>query len=81
MPICAKLEYVSRWGEYMENDMLLVSTREAARLLGVGVSTLRLWQCDGHGPRPIHIGRPDAKRRTLRYRLADIRSWAGGADE
>lgn len=63
----------------MDNDTLLVTVREAMRLLGVGSrNTLWAWERDGHGPQPIHIGRAGAKKRTIRYRRSDLLSWISG---
>ena len=62
----------------MGNDSLLVSVKEAMRLLRVGRNTLWAWEKLGHGPKPIHIGRPDAKRRTIRYRRDEIEALARG---
>jgi predicted DNA-binding transcriptional regulator AlpA len=63
----------------MENDnSLLVTTEEAQRLLRVGRNTLWAWERDGHGPQPVHIGRPGAQRRTIRYRRDEIEALARG---
>ena len=46
---------------------LLVSTKDAALLLGLKSQTLRKWAMDGSGPiQPIKIGN------RLRWRLSDI---------
>jgi excisionase family DNA binding protein len=48
------------------NDVLL-SRREAARLLGVSESTLAGWKCNGRGSIPcVKIGR------LVKYRRADL---------
>jgi hypothetical protein len=66
----------------MGNDeSLLLTVEEAARLLRVGRNTLWAWERRGHGPEPIHVGSQDAKRRTLRYRRADLIDFIGGSDE
>jgi hypothetical protein len=60
------------------NEALLVDRKTAAQLLGCGRSTLAEWERDGHGPQPVSVGRPGAKRRTLRYSLQALREFASG---
>jgi predicted DNA-binding transcriptional regulator AlpA len=79
MLIYVMLSLSNERGLRMEHDdTLLVDGREAARLLGVGRSTLAEWERDGHGPQPIHVGRPGAKRRTIRYSVESLRDFARG---
>jgi excisionase family DNA binding protein len=47
----------------------LLSTKEAARLLGVHHNTLCKWRIRGVGPRFIKAGN------TVRYRGSDIEAW------
>jgi predicted DNA-binding transcriptional regulator AlpA len=61
----------------MDNDTLLVTVKEAMRILRVGRNTLWNWDRAGYGPEPIHVGRPGARRRSLRYRRADLLDWIG----
>jgi len=50
----------------------LISAREAASLLAVGVSTFYDWLKSGRlDVRPMHLG-----KRAVRYRAADILAWA-----
>jgi len=51
----------------VESEML--STREAAALLGVPEATLRYWRYTNQGPRSFRVGRP------VRYRRADVLAW------
>lgn len=44
----------------------LIGEIEAARLLGVRVSTLRKWRIEGRGPRFVHVGR------AVRYDPAEL---------
>lgn len=48
---------------------LLLTTEQAARLLGVPASTLAYWARLGRGPRAVRIGR------FRRYRRIDIEAW------
>jgi excisionase family DNA binding protein len=47
----------------------LLSTKEAARLLGVHPNTLSKWRIRGTGPRFIKAGN------MIRYRKSDIEAW------
>jgi predicted DNA-binding transcriptional regulator AlpA len=55
---------------------LLVDARELARLLGIGLRTLRSHDSAGRLPRPVRIGG------SVRWRVAEIRLWldAGAPD-
>lgn len=56
---------------------LLLSVKAAARLLELDPMTLWRMSRAGHGPQPIHVGSPQAKRKTLRYKHADLVAWIG----
>jgi excisionase family DNA binding protein len=51
----------------IDNEDRLLTAAEAARLLGLQVSTIRKMTCMGHLP----VVRPTAKR-CVRYRLSDL---------
>ena len=42
---------------------------EVSYFLGVPVSTLYHWRCEGQGPRSCRLGRH------VRYRAADVQAW------
>ena len=48
----------------------IFTTPQAARYLGVGESTLRLWRETGGGPRYFRAG-----DRLIRYRRVDLDAW------
>ena len=50
-------------------DEVNLTTKQAARLLGLSVSTLNKWRCYGTGPRFLKLGR------AVRYRKMDLRSF------
>ncbi|WP_223476742.1 helix-turn-helix domain-containing protein [Oricola indica] len=54
------------------SEPILISTKEAARLLGLSTSTLEKWRFYRveDAPPVVRIGR------ACRYRLSDIRAWA-----
>ncbi|MDP3966662.1 MAG: helix-turn-helix domain-containing protein [Nocardioides sp.] len=58
-------------------DHRLLTSHEAALLLGVPVATLRTWRSRrrGYGPRAVQIGG------SIRYRLADLLAWIDGHTE
>jgi predicted DNA-binding transcriptional regulator AlpA len=56
-----------------ENLPNLLSSREAASLLGVRPLTLRKWRCDGTGPRFVRLG--TGRRSRAAYRLSDLEAW------
>lgn len=57
------------------NERRLLSTREAAELLGVTVRCLEGWRaCSSNGPRFIRLS-TGAHCRAVRYRLADLEAW------
>jgi predicted DNA-binding transcriptional regulator AlpA len=59
---------------------LLLTVEQAMRLLGVrSRNTMWRWSRAGHGPQPVNVGQPDAKRRTLRYRRQDVLMFIGGS--
>lgn len=47
----------------------LLTTREAARVLGMAEITLRKWRIHGTGPRFIRCGA------NIRYRITELDSW------
>jgi predicted DNA-binding transcriptional regulator AlpA len=67
----------------METDQqsLLMTAAETARELRVGRATLWAWARDGHGPQPVDVSRPGARRRTVRYRRADVLAFIGASHE
>lgn len=50
---------------------ILVSARQAAALLGIGLRTLRTWDAAGRLPEPVRLS-PGC----VRWRLAELREWA-----
>jgi predicted DNA-binding transcriptional regulator AlpA len=62
----------------VDNESLLLTTKEVQGLLRVSRNRLWAWEQAGHGPMPIHIGRPGAQRRTIRYRRDEIEALARG---
>ena len=52
------------------SDLVLISQREAARLLASSVATLRRWRRSGDGPPWVRLG-----ERLVRYDMADLRRW------
>ncbi len=53
------------------SNSAFVSTAEAARILNVNVSTLKVWRVRGTGPRFRRWGR------LIRYHLDDLEDFAG----
>jgi predicted DNA-binding transcriptional regulator AlpA len=51
-----------------------LTSRQAARLVGVADETLRTWRVRGQGPRFLKF--PSG---TIRYRRSDVESWIQGA--
>jgi predicted DNA-binding transcriptional regulator AlpA len=56
--------------EVMLGDDVVLSTAEAARIIGVSGKTLELWRSQGSGPRWINIG-----PRGVAYRVGDLRAY------
>ena len=63
----------------IESDCLL-TTRDAARLLAIGVGTMKFWRCRKHdaGPDFIRVGgrirySPEALRRYIRMRTVRVK--------
>ena len=48
-----------------------VSTAEAARMIGVKAHTLRVWRCQGRGPKYCRL----SPRGRAVYRRCDVESW------
>lgn len=46
-----------------------INTREAARHVGVGASTLERWRLSGDGPPYLKL------KKAVRYRRADLDAW------
>jgi hypothetical protein len=70
------MQIMAEVGTDLDDTTVLLSVRETMRILRIqSPRTLRAWERAGHGPQPLSVGRPDALRRTLRYRLADIREF------
>jgi transposase-like protein len=62
----------------MTNDSpLLVTAADAARLLNVSASQLYKWRREHYGPEPVLVGKPGARRPSIRYRRADLLEFAG----
>ena len=40
----------------VEDDARILTTREAARVLGLSAATLETWRCKGMGPKFVRIG-------------------------
>lgn len=59
----------------LEDDRLL-STAEAARVVGVSAKTLRQMRCDRQGPRCLKAG--DSKQARVRYPLSALEAWVAG---
>lgn len=56
-----------------EEDMRLLTSEEAAELLGVHVNTLATWRDKGEGPAYIRFG--SGTRAPIKYRMRDINEW------
>ena len=56
-----------------ESPPRLISTREAARMLGVSTRTMLRMGADGTIPPPVRMG-----TNLLRWRLADLLAFIGG---
>lgn len=48
---------------------VILTTREAARYLGLAISTLNKWRCHGGGPVFVKLGR------AVRYRQEDLNAF------
>lgn len=57
----------------MAEAVSILNSAEAAKLLGIKQSTLRLWRCDGKGPKFIKLGR--AKQSGVAYIERDVLEW------
>ena len=51
---------------WLAEEEVNLTTKQAARLLGLSVSTLNKWRCYGTGPRFLKLGR------AVRYRRPDL---------
>ena len=60
-----------------DDSPFLVSAQDAARLLNVSASQLYKWRRAGYGPEPLDVGKPGARRKSIRYRRADLLEFAG----
>ncbi len=56
----------SRASELHRPRAAMMKTAEAAHYLGLAVSTLNKWRCDGDGPKFLKLGR------AVRYRREDL---------
>ena len=61
----------------MDMDEPLLSFKDVCHYLGIGRTTLYTWMAKRHFPEPFSVGLPDARRKTLRWRAADIRRFLG----
>ena len=59
----------------LEGDRLL-TTREAARVVGLSPKTLRQLRCDRQGPRCLKAG--TSKQARVRYPLSALEAWVAG---
>lgn len=59
----------------LKGDRLL-TTREAAEVLGLSPKTLRQLRCDRQGPRCLKAG--TSKQARVRYPLSDLEAWVAG---
>ena len=59
----------------LEGDRLL-TTREAARVVGLSPKTLRQLRCDRQGPRCLKAG--PSKQARVRYPLSALEAWVAG---
>lgn len=51
------------------NDLTLVNTTQAAKILEINEKTLTNWRSTGKSPKYIKVGR------SVRYRLSDLTAW------
>ena len=58
----------------MEQQKLL-TTKELAKYLGIGESTLLQYRFDGTGPAYIKLGH------LVRYKISDVEAWLAGRTE
>ena len=54
---------------------LVVTEREAAKMLAVSTAALRRWRREGRGPRVTRI------ERCVRYRLSDLEAYLARAEQ
>lgn len=52
---------------------MLLTEKEAAKILGFSIRTLQKWRGNGGGPRFVHVS-----ARAIRYRRADLEQWIEG---
>lgn len=57
----------------MTASVTIISSNDAAALIGVTPATLRFWRCKGKGPRFIKLGQ--SKQAGVCYDPADIEAW------
>jgi predicted DNA-binding transcriptional regulator AlpA len=55
------------------DDDRLLTTPEAAELIGIKPGTLKLWRSQGRGPR--YLKKPGGQRTPVRYRAQDVEKW------
>ncbi len=60
-----------------DDSPYLVTAADAARLLNVSAGQLYKWRRSGYGPEPVDVGKPGARRPSIRYRRADLLEFAG----
>ncbi len=51
------------------NQPILLTEKEAAKILGFSIRTLQKWRVAGHGPEYVKAGT------AVRYRVEDIDAW------
>lgn len=59
-------------------DDELLTCYQTQKLLKVSNTTLWRMRRDGRGPRPVHIGKDQAKRPSWRYRRSQLLDYIGG---
>jgi len=57
----------------MTVSVKIISSNDAAAMLGVTPATLRYWRCKGKGPRFIKLG--GCRQAGVAYDPADIEAW------
>lgn len=56
-----------------DDPVMLVSSKDAAKMIGIKPQTLRLWRYAGRGPRFVRLG--ENRYCQTAYRVSDIEAW------